>query len=203
MKNLIILIIAFLSQHESYCQPQTESQTQTICKPHVTDTLTQSKFNDYVDLILSSKMDTIIQVGSTSRYRINYVTSHGFNFPQDFHDSLYMDSLHIICISNPKKIQDSIIRLNLLDTDTSYISYTQLWKGKSAVMKVFTFRKLNPNAGELDNRSASFIFDAEVSRILSFNSGQFLVISETYFEPDIRSSMPPGYIVTLFLEVVK
>ena len=203
MKNLIIFIIVFVSQHESYCIAQIERQTQTMDEPHVSDTLTQTKFYEYLDLILSYKLDTIIQVDSSLNYKINYVASHSVNFSQDFQDSLYVDSLKIVCISNQKKIQDSIIKLNFLETDTSHISYTRLWKDKSEAMKVFTFRKLNPNTGEPYNGSASFYFDAEVSRLLSFNSGQYLIISETYFSPDIRGSMPSGNVVTFFLEIVK
>lgn len=205
MKKLIVLIILFVSQIESYCLAQINSQAQAVHEPYITDTLSQTKFKDYIDLVFSYKADTFFQVDTTLSYRINFVASHSFLFPQDLHDSLFLDSLHLCCIANPKKIQDSIIKLDFLDTDTSYISYTRLWKGKSAALKVFTIRKLNPNTGERYNYngSASLYFDAEDSRIISFHSGQYLVISETHFLPDNRGSMPPGNVVTLFLELIK
>ena len=178
MKKLILIIVAFIAQNTSYCSAQIRSKPQTLVEQRLNDTLIKTNFNNYLDFLLAYKSDTTIQVDTSLNFKINYVTSHRFDFEQDFQDTFYADSLKIICISNPEKVQDSIIKLNFLWTDTAYISYTNLWEGKSNTMKVFTFPKLNPMTGEPYNGSASFYLDAEISRVLSFNSGQYLIIRE-------------------------
>jgi len=192
-----------LIQLGGYCFAQVVNFSHSVDEKYVGDSLNQNGFNEYLDLILSYNSDTFFETDTSLSYKIKYFTYHEVNYPQDFEDSLYADSLKIICISNPTIIKDTTIKLNFLDTDTLFVEQTRLTKEESMKMKVFKFRKLNPNTGEPYNGSASFHFDAEVSRLLSFNSGQYLVIGETQFTPDIRGSMPPGTSVTYYLELIK
>lgn len=193
-----------MSQVEAHCMAQVVNHRQRIDDaPLMDDSLRQVAFKDYLDLLFSYKSDSIIQIDTTVAYKINFVTAHAFNFAQDLHDSLYADSLRIICVSNPTKIQDSIIQLTFLDTDTSFIRHTTLLNGNSIQLPVFTFNKLNPNTGKPYNGNASFHLDAEGANVISFNSCQYLIIAETRFQPDNRGSMPPGIDVTYFLEIKK
>ena len=203
MKKLIILIALSVSQLGGYCVAQVVNFSHSMSENYRGDSSIQNEFNQYVDLIFSYDSDTIKEVDTSLSYKIKYATYHKVNFPQDFKDSLYADSLKLICISNPTRVQDSIMKLTFLDIDTLFLGQTRLTKYDSSVLKVFTFRKLNPNTGEPYNGSASVHLDAEVSRLISFNSGQYLIIGETRFTPDIRGSMPPGTSVTYYLEIIK
>lgn len=203
MKNLIIFIALSVSQLGGYCVAQVVNFSHSISENYIGDSSIQNEFNQYLDLILSYDSDTIMEVDTSLSYKIKYATYHKVNLPQDFKVSLYADSLKLICISNPTRAQDSIMKLTFLDTDTLFFGQTRLTKYDSSLLKVFTLRKLNPNTGEPYNGSASFHFDAEVSRLLSFNSGQYLLIGETRFTPDIRGSMPPGTSVTYYLEIIE
>lgn len=203
MKNLIIFTALFVSQLGGYCVAQVVIFSHSISANYIGESSIQNEFNQYLDLILSYDSDTIMEVDTSVSYKIKYVTYHKVNFPQDFKDSLYADSLKLICISNPTRVQDSIMQLTFLDTDTLFFGQTRLTKEDSMIMQVFTYRKLNPNTGAPYNGSASFHFDAEVSRLLSLNSGQYLLIGETRFTPEIRGGMPPGTSVTYYLEIIK
>jgi hypothetical protein len=203
MKQVIILIAVLLIQIGECCVAQVVNFSPSVDEKDVGDASIQDEFDEYLDFMLSYDSDTILHLDPSLSYIIKYLSYHEVNLPQDFDDSLYLDTLKLICTSNPTSVQDSILKLTFLDTDTLFVEQTRLTKDDSSALKVFTFRKVNATTGEPYFGAASFYFDAEVSRLLSFNSGQYLVIAETRFTPDIRGSMPPGTSMTLYLEVIK
>ncbi|MFT5820455.1 MAG: hypothetical protein ACI8ZM_001697 [Crocinitomix sp.] len=187
MSKQVIFLLFFLTSL-SYSSFGQSGVHQTL-NSQKADSLLRIEFNDYLNFIINQPNDSILEIDSSKVYKINFVTTCSFN--GWINDTSYIDSSQLICIKEIQKRADSL-KLNFIDFKV--VKSGNLKLNDSSNLDYFTYEK-NTKAYQPSN--------ADYSSFISFTNGQYMIISERRFGPDNRGSMPPGYDITYFIELIR
>ena len=165
------------------------SQSSTFRQTQQQDLILQEDFQAHLDLLLSLPNDSIVNPDHTTSYDIKFSTTHAFDLPSELYDSCYADSTKLICLENVSRRKISR-KLDYIDRSDSFSGSTKLNGHSDGGLRYTRFKKLNVE----DPKEGYFC------TIISFNKGQYLIISERRFEEAPPGKMPPGYDITFFLK---
>lgn len=152
------------------------------------DSLLVTVFKDYLNFIINQPNDSILEIDSSKVYKINFRTTRPFN--GWINDTCCIDSSQFICTEQVQKRTDSL-KINFIDFKVVKSESLKLKDGSN--LNYFTY----------DNTKAGQPFNADYSSFISFNNGQYIIIHETRFGPNISTSIPHGDEINYFIELIR